>query len=230
MMNEINEYLWSQKITGTKFNGLFRGFNNYSDDDYKFDQGGRLYNQGEGFQSLSKAKRKHIRINDQETIEIDIKASHLSILHGLFGLALPEGDPYDFEDIPRDIVKQWMTISLSLAAALKQWPHQTRNELTSQFHDMSKWTAPVVSKAALIKYPFLSMMNNCDHGWAKLQFMESEILIRTMLELMNGHDVPSLPVHDSLIVPRDRSGLVEGIMKKHFKQSLGINVQLEVSS
>ena len=135
--------------------------------------------------------------------------------------------PQEWDDT---VVKQWMTISLSQAAPLKQWPHQTKNELTLQFYDMSKWTAPLVSKEALKKYPFLSYMNNSDHGWAKLQFIESEILISTILELIRDHDIPALPIHDSLIVPSETSRSVDEILKKYFKQRLGINVQLEVSS
>lgn len=138
MMEKINDYLWSQSFTNTEFNGLYRNFNNFNDRDYKYDQGGRLCVPGLGYQSLSKENRRHILINNQETVEIDIKASHLSILHGILNMPLEKGDPYDLGDIPRDIVKQWMTISLSQATPLKQWPVKTRNELIQKFYDMDQ--------------------------------------------------------------------------------------------
>ena len=37
---------------------------------------------------------------------------------------------------------------------------------------------------------------------AKLQFVESKAIVATMLRLKRDHDIPALPVHDSLIVPR----------------------------
>lgn len=229
MMESINNYLWDQKISGTGFNGLVRISNNFTDDTYQFDQGGRLYTHGQGFQYVPKTKRQYIRINDEATVEIDIKSSHLTIMHGLKGLLLGEGDPYYLPGIPRDVVKQWMTISLSQAAPLKQWPCKTKQKLLVKFHDMEKWTAPRVSAAALEKYSFLNEMNSDDHGWANLQFKESEIIIKTMLELMNEHDVPALPVHDSLIVPKFSCEITKDILKKNFIEMLAIDVQLEMS-
>lgn len=228
LMKNLNNYLWSQKITGTDFNGLYRGFNNYAEKTYMYDQGGRLYTHGCSYQSLSKEERSHIRINDEATVEIDIKASHLSILHGFMNLPIPTDDPYELEEIPRPVVKQWMTISLSQAKPLKQWPSDTRKELVLLFEDLDKWTAPTVGKAALNRYPFLENMNDKEHGWANLQFKESSILISAMLELKETHDVPSLPVHDSLIVPETACDLTQQILKNKFKEWLDIDIQLEV--
>jgi hypothetical protein len=47
-----------------------------------------------------------------------------------------------------------------------------------------------------------------DYG--DLMYRESEIIVSTMLRLAREHDIPSVPVHDSLIVPRSMSRLASG--------------------
>jgi hypothetical protein len=69
--------------------------------------GGRWYAVGnEGnYQLLSETERLRITIDGEPIVEADVRASHLSIMHGLLGQPLPEGDPYGFPDVPRSVAK-----------------------------------------------------------------------------------------------------------------------------
>ncbi len=54
------------------------------------------------------------------------------------------------------------------------------------------------------------------------QFLESEAIIDAMLVLQQVHDVPSLPVHDSLIVPREAEGLARETLSTSYKDRVGV--------
>jgi len=72
--------------------GLARIFNN------DFNSGGRLYASGGSYQTIPSQMRSMIKINGVETAEVDIKGSHISILHTMVGSRLLRGyDPYDID-------------------------------------------------------------------------------------------------------------------------------------
>jgi hypothetical protein len=51
------------------------------------------------YQLMSEAERLRITIGSEPVVEADVRGSHLSIVHGLLGLPLPQGDPYEFPDV-----------------------------------------------------------------------------------------------------------------------------------
>jgi hypothetical protein len=59
-------------------------------------------------------------------------------------------------------------------------------------------------------------------------FVESEIIIRTMLELMSM-GIPSLPVHDSLIVQQSREAIAVDVLKQQFRARTGVIPKLDVA-
>jgi hypothetical protein len=72
--------------------GLARIFNN------DFNSGGRLYATGGSYQTIPAQTRHMITIDGADTAEVDIKGSHISILHTKVGSRLLRGyDPYDVE-------------------------------------------------------------------------------------------------------------------------------------
>jgi hypothetical protein len=48
-----------------------------------------------------------------------------------------------------------------------------------------------------------------------------------MLILMREHGVPSMPVHDSLIVPRSRRKLAEDVLRDRFRMETGVIPRLD---
>ena len=64
-------------------------------------------------------------------------------------------------------------------------------------------------------------------GYGDLMFMESEAIIGAMLTLMRDHQIPSLPVHDSLIVPASKFHVAKGILIDRFRKQTGVTPKLD---
>ncbi len=89
-------------------------------------------------------------------------------------------------------------------------------------------TVRKVEKVVLEYFPFMADLPSEDIGWSKLMYLESEIVIGTMLELMNEHNAPALPVYDCVIVRKSDQELAMRIPSKHFYQQRGLVPQLKV--
>ena len=59
-------------------------------------------------------------------------------------------------------------------------------------------------------------------------FIECEIVIGTMLELMRSYGAPSFPVHDSIIVRKSDTELALDILSQQFSSKTGIRPKLKV--
>jgi hypothetical protein len=60
-------------------------------------------------------------------------------------------------------------------------------------------------------------------------FIESEVIVGSMLTLMREHGVPSMPVHDSLIAPRSKMELAQEVLREHFRRETGMLPRLDVT-
>ena len=202
-LERINRYLIKQSFDGTNFLGLRRIFNEGDHHDFNWNMGGRLYAIGDyNYQSLKKAARLRLKINSAPVIELDINASYLRILHGLRGFKLPEGsDVYHVPTLHRSIVKAWIKSTLGNTGFHTRWPHRTLAELKKDGLTVTKkQTYPAVQSLVLENYPVLRDWPTCGIRWSRLMFEESEAMLEVM-ERLQHRDIPSLPVHDSLIVP-----------------------------
>jgi hypothetical protein len=70
---------------------------------------------------MSEAERLRIVGNGEPVAEADVRAPHLSFMHGLLGLPLPEGDPYEFSDVPRSVAKVWIAATRGKGSPVKRW-------------------------------------------------------------------------------------------------------------
>lgn len=190
-VTSINEYLGQQGYEGMTFDGLFRGFNNGDDPAFNYDEGGRLYAVGGGYQSMEKVKRKLIRINGELTTEVDIGASHLTILHSLMGVELPNpADPYDIPGIRRDAVKRFVTASLGSGKVLERWSKESADDYAEDFYDgpMQGYSGDIrkdypiehVRNNVLHSIPVLAQWTKCGYKWDDLQFEKSEIIFSSV--------------------------------------------------
>ena len=66
-----------------------------------------------------------------------------------------------------------------------------------------------MTQATLKKHPLLRKLNEPIKGrkrdWSDLMWIESQAILKTMLDLKRKYKVPSYPVHDSLIVPKSKA-------------------------
>ena len=66
--------------------------------------------------------------------------------------------------------------------------------------------------------------------WGDLQFLEAQAVIGTMLTLMRAHGVPSLSMHDGLIVPRSKADLAKAVLAREFHRVVGVEPMLTVDT
>ena len=220
----LNNFLSSFTVTGTDFRGFRRLFNEGDRDDFDYNHGGRLHHaDGEGYIGLPSDKRAEIRVDGEEIIEIDINASYLTILHGLKDIPLPQReDIYDIGGLPRQVVKTWFTITFGVQKFHRSWRPAALKKLRETCPSYTaKMTAPAVQKVVLEHFPIMRDWPEAGVQWSQLMFIESEIVIGTMLELMGTHNAPSFPVHDSLIVRKSDQDLAMRVLSEQFKDKVG---------
>jgi hypothetical protein len=172
-------------------------------------------------------------INGEPVAEVDIRASFLTIFHAWHGAQLdPQEDPYELPGLgkaSRDVVKLWMVATFGAGKPLVRWPSELVEDYNNDHPrsplDRKRYTVSRVRESLVAKYPLLARWGEPIAGrartWADLQFDESVVIVSTMLHLMREHELPSLAVHDSVIVPHSHSEMVADTLRETFKQTLG---------
>jgi hypothetical protein len=87
--------------------------------------------------------------------------------------------------------------------------------------ELRNYRVSVIHEHALKQYPALGAWGTIRRNghiatWADLMWQESVVVMSTMEKLMREHTVPSLSVHDSLIVPVSKAHLAAGLLTEHF--------------
>lgn len=209
---------------------VYRLFNCADAEGFAFNKGGRLYGD---YQSLESEQRRQVTINGQPAVELDLKASQLTILCGVTGTPLPDGDPYAIEGVPREVVKGVVTAMIGLGHPnLRQWSSKTKATLLVELGDGQqpmnpktfgkRYAAKAMAAKVLKRHPVLHHLSPGRLDWADLQFLESEVLIAAILELGEKYGIPALPVHDSLIVPEDAVEIAQGCLSRSFHEIVGV--------
>jgi len=227
----INDFLSTFTYEGMVFTGLRRLFNEGDRDNFDFNLGGRLYPSGSlGYMGINSQERSSITINEEAIVEIDINASYLTILHALKGIAMPEAeDMYAIGGLPREVVKKWFSITLGSDAFHTRWLKGNVAELKEAGVAHKSWmTVKAVEKVVLEHFPLMRDWPKQEVRWSNLMFIESEVVISTMQELMVKHQVPSLPVHDCIIVRKSDKELAMSVLSEQFKIIVGIEPRLKV--
>lgn len=214
-VRELNEFLAKQTFGGgCVHRGYVRMFHNGDAADFNWDQGGRLYSQpaDKNYQQQSGQKRLEMTINGLPVVEVDLRASYLTIFHAWHGIQLDrEQDPYVIPGLgeeARDVVKLWVAATFGSTEPLRKWPTDLLNDYKEKHgHPLDRKRYPAVQLGELIvkHHPLLGQWGQPLKGgractWADLMFDESRVVVAAMQGLMRD-GVPSLAVHDSLIVP-----------------------------
>jgi hypothetical protein len=235
-VKSINEFLRTFSFKGGKCSGFYRGFNQGMDPGaFNWNKGGRLYAYGQdSYQSLTGDQRARITINDEPTVEIDVSASYLTIYHGLIKerFDTQSGGVWDRVIIDNKLVaKDWINLSLTTGKRMKKWPKTKIREYRTKYGIELDADHPVggVKAASLTAFPALYKLEGSGLTWAELMFEEAEVILTTMLKLMD-RGVPSLPVFDSIIVPQSQVRLATGELYDAFYQRIGKKPLLKTKS
>jgi len=233
-IRSLNQFLAGVKLTGGEHEGYIRVFNNNS-----WKAGGRLYSVGgHNYQHMPENERHKMTIYGEPVVEIDIKASQLTIFHAMTDEPLEgSSDPYARAGLDRWVAKKWVVISFGNGARTMKWPDEAvedyeqhrrehKKETGNELPDLPK--AKDVAQTMLETFPALKELGYNLTLWAALQFLEAEAVIGTMLLLMRTHAVPSLSMDDGIIVPKSKADLAQGILKEQFRRVVGVEPILTV--
>ncbi|WP_425088185.1 hypothetical protein [Stappia sp.] len=200
-MEEINRFLASRSI---KLEGasqpafrLTRRFTLRSPDDpHEFEAHGRLYG---GFWMTLKASERHrIRVDGEPVADLDFASMFPRLAYLAVGQLPPEGDLYALPGLEghRDGAKAGLSALLSYPSKMKSLPPRLKQMLPEG------WTASRLRRALAAHHPHLVPFFEKDFG-LDLMFTESRILLTAMRQLME-QDIPALPMHDGMMVPRSK--------------------------
>jgi hypothetical protein len=188
-LKALNAFLANCEISGGEHEGYTRNFNAGS-----WKKGGRLYSIGGGYQQMSPPKKRlEMTINGEAVAEIDIRASHLTIIHAKLGEPLSrDSDPYErikALGVDRDIAKRYTVISLGSGKPAVRWPAETAKDYKKATGKMLGKAARVkdVGKAMLEAFPVLGKLTKLKVGKDLpliLQFTESEAVVKEVVPVV----------------------------------------------
>lgn len=234
-VEKLSKFLTRFTLSGGIHRAFVRVFNNGDDPKFAWNMGGRLYSVGDdSYQRLSESERLKMTIDDEDVCELDITASNLTILYAQNGLPLPvfpDEDPYAIDGLPREIVKAWITIQLGKKNILTRWPSKNIIDYAedSGGRRLSKdFPVKGVGEAITQRFRLLKRWSKLPDTWATLMYRESEAVLNTMIELMD-RQIPSLPVHDSIIVPASKETIAYDIFRSCYKGAVGVLPTLKVN-
>jgi hypothetical protein len=241
---ELNDFFAKQTLTPPtiKHLGWVRMFHGYTEG-FRWDKGGRLYSQPQGrtcYQNLPESKeddrkvtRSQLRINGEAVVEIDLSSSYLTIFYSLCDQQLDrDQDAYAGilgpTALDREVAKFWINASFGNSKLLTKWTKDLVEDLQEKLKDKGflgfdekLYPMKKIKEKTLERHPLLARwggkIRGRVHSWRDLMFIESEAIIGAMLTLMRDHQVPSLPVHDSLIVPETKFNVAKGALVDHFR-------------
>jgi hypothetical protein len=232
-VNAINAFLATVAICPDDAHYAFRRVFNQGDlPDFDWNRGGRLISLGDSYQQLPSSERRKMKLDGEPVVEIDLRASHLTILHALLGLHFDAAgaDPYEVPDVPRDVVKAWVTMTLGHDSFQRCWSAKVKEKYKDKTGGnlQKDYPVKVVREKVLNALPVLRDWPHCTIRWGKLQYEESCIIIDTVYRLAMEYGVTALPVHDSIIVPVSRQSLAETTVCEEFHNRLGAKPRLSV--
>jgi hypothetical protein len=218
-VNDINAFLAGQDIQPTyAFYAFQRIFSLGDDPSFNWDKGGRLYAVGGGYQqwpAQPKPKEKNYRgqitINGEPTVEIDIRASHLTVLHALKGMPVSPDDPYKGTEYPRFVVKSYVAMTLGNDKRPgNQWSETAKEAYGGKHCDVRRkgekeeelcitvckggclqklFPMSKVGPKIAAHFPILNDWETSPWRWADLQFIESKAIIDAVHLLATAHGI-----------------------------------------
>jgi hypothetical protein len=197
-----------------KYKSLHRVFNE------SFKNGGRFY--GSPHINLPRHMRGFIHINGEATVELDYDALHPTILYNLKGLEMVE-DPYDIipGSEPRKIKKKVLLTALNAPSDKKAIRGIRKGLIDAGIRgDMlkDKFLKDLLDRT---KKAHPHIESDIGSGKGKmLQNIDSTIANAILVELTK-QKIPTLPVHDSFVVPEQYEDELKKQMVLQYKNILG---------
>jgi hypothetical protein len=192
----------------------------------RFDHGGRFYRAW--WHNVPSEYRKFITIDGKRTCEYDYSQLNPHMAYYLRGAELGSEDAYSrvFDGEHRPLVKEAFNAMMQASTPLLRKPDGI--DLSEVDFD---W--PTLRKAVLEAHTPLADVFFQGHG-NHLQFIDSCIAEKVMLQFVRSDDAPVLPVHDSFIMHYafgDMGELEEAMRRAfhdHFKKDIKVSEDIGV--
>ena len=197
---------------------------------------------GRCYQQMKAAERvASIAIDRTHVVEIDVRGSHLTIMHGLLGLPLPTGGSlYDGLGVPETVAKAWVTGTLGKGSPVRKWGAQRLRETP----EIASHHAVEVGRAVLARYPFLqdpahavshvAGLADLKHDAKpatllthRLMAIEAEAITAAM-ETLQAAGQLALPLHDSILVRGPYEPEAVAALQDAFRVHAGIVPRLTI--
>jgi hypothetical protein len=180
---------------------------------------GRWYAYGQGsdpdaghvsnYAGLKAAQRSRLRIGGEAVVELDVSASHLTLLLGLLGAALPDGDPYAHADYPRPVTKGWVMEVCGKGRPPQRWASSRQQDDVVQRYRIKEVGTAMIQRFPVLAQPDLVVPEDlvAEVGQPAYRLVthylaarEADAMTQAMRSLRQ-QGILALPVHDLLIVP-----------------------------
>jgi hypothetical protein len=118
-------------------------------------------------------------------------------------------------------VKKWCAVRFGSKKAITRWPPLAIKEFAEDndgADDLTQYSVREVGQKVCEKHPLLKRWQELPETWADLMWLESEAVISAMGMLMRMHKAPTLPVHDSLVVPVKYKGWAYAYLSTRYNQ------------
>ena len=227
----IKQYLWDKDSKSTAVlekDGDVRFIpqltSNYSGD---WEHGGRFYAHGMfgmvDYQQLSKEERSTIKINGENTAEVDYSCLHLSLMYAKCGKQL-KGDAYGWYT-DRKIAKLVTIITLNNTCYYNAvYAVQKALAGTDAAYEASKLIDKMLAYHKTVAQHIFGSFRAVDA--LTLQHTDS-VVMEKVLKSLHKRNIPALPVHDSVIVPEKYRDAAIRTMKEQYKQVTGFEIEVK---
>lgn len=188
----------------------------------RFNSGGRLF--GGFWQPLPKKHRlAALTIGDEAVVELDYGQMALRTLYGLEGKPVPHGDLYAIPGLEgwRDGTKTLVNALLFSEGKRTKKPQGTKTTLPPKasagdlIRRISEFHSPVA-------HHFGTEVGH------HLQFIESEVMMGVLLQLME-ESIVTLPIHDAVLAPWSKRDRVKEVMMEVFEKKVGVGAMVTLT-
>ena len=182
--------------------------------------GGRLYTRIQNLANRDIKIRINTLINNEKVCEIDLSANHPAIAMALKEKQLPKNF---YETVSKETKLKFDLVKDYIRKAFGASDRRINLKKT-----LTKFDTAKIDNFISENFPgvFEAMYNDMGSAY---QSLEGQILIRAMLALIKK-DIPSLPIHDALMVPqrfmKEGRAALENEWKKEFRVKFKPNIKV----
>jgi len=184
-----------------------------------FNLGGRLF--GGFWESLPRGERHSLRINGERVADLDYSGMFPRLAYLAAGAPMlpPDADPYAIPGLEghRDGAKKALNALLSRTGPMRNLKGDLKAMLPAGM------TAAKLTAAVNAHHPALEPLFGTDLG-IDLMYTESRILVAALLRLIREHDIPTLPMHDGIMVPQSSKDTAAAIMREEARRITGVDL------